>query len=74
VHTTDTRVPAGEPLGAVDEPGIRAPERDRHDCPVTRDFDNLTTVPKALLTTRITTIPDTRLPELCNALRAATGC
>lgn len=37
-------------------------------------FDNLTTVPKALLTTRMTTIPDTRLPELCNALRAATGC
>jgi mRNA interferase MazF len=37
-------------------------------------FDNLTTVPRALLTTRITAIPDTRLPELCNALSAATGC
>jgi mRNA-degrading endonuclease toxin of MazEF toxin-antitoxin module len=36
--------------------------------------DNVTTVPKALLTTRIATIPDTRLPEVCRALRAATGC
>lgn len=42
------------------------------DCALS--FDNLTTVPKSLLTTRITTIPDTRLPALCNALRAATGC
>ena len=37
-------------------------------------FDNLTTVPKALLTTRITSIGDARLPELCEALRAATEC
>jgi mRNA interferase MazF len=42
------------------------------DCALS--FDNLTTVPKPLLTTRIMTIPDTRLPELCSALRAATGC
>jgi mRNA interferase MazF len=42
------------------------------DCALS--FDNLTTVPKALLTTRITTLPDARLPELCAALRAATGC
>jgi mRNA interferase MazF len=42
------------------------------DCALS--FDNLTTVPKALLTTRITSIPDARLPELCDALRAATGC
>ena len=42
------------------------------DCALS--FDNLTTVPKALLTTRITTIADARLPELCAALRAATGC
>ena len=42
------------------------------DCALS--FDSLTSVPKALLTTRITTIPDTRLPELCSALRAATGC
>lgn len=42
------------------------------DCALS--FDNLTTVPIALLTTRITTVADTRLPELCDALRAATGC
>ena len=42
------------------------------DCALS--LDNLTTVPKRLLATRITTIPDVRLPELCNALRAATGC
>jgi mRNA interferase MazF len=37
-------------------------------------FDNLTTVPKALLTARITALPEARLPELCAALRSATGC
>jgi mRNA interferase MazF len=37
-------------------------------------LDNLTTVPKALLTTRITSLPEARLTELCNALRTATGC
>jgi mRNA interferase MazF len=37
-------------------------------------LDNVTIVPKAMLTARITSVPDTRLPELCNALRAATGC
>ena len=42
------------------------------DCALS--FDNLTIVPKPLLTGRITTIPDSRLPELCSALRAATGC
>jgi mRNA interferase MazF len=42
------------------------------DCALS--FDNLATIPKALLTTRITRFPDARLPELCDALRAATGC
>jgi mRNA interferase MazF len=42
------------------------------DCALS--FDNLTTVPKSLLTTRITSVPDGRLAELCDALRAATGC
>jgi mRNA-degrading endonuclease toxin of MazEF toxin-antitoxin module len=37
-------------------------------------FDNLTTVPKSLLTKRITTVPDARVAELGDALRAATGC
>jgi mRNA interferase MazF len=42
------------------------------DCALS--FDNLTSVPKALLTTRITSLPEARLDELCLALRAATGC
>ncbi len=42
------------------------------DCALS--LDNLTTVPRALLATRITTLPNARLPELCHALRAATGC
>jgi len=42
------------------------------DCALS--FDNLATVPKSLLTARITSVPDARVPELCDALRAATGC
>ena len=42
------------------------------ECALT--FDNVTTVPKALLTQRITEIPAARREELCAALRAATGC
>ena len=37
-------------------------------------FDNLVTVPKALLTERITRLPPTRLAELCVALDVAAGC
>ena len=42
------------------------------DCALS--LDNLTTVPKALLRRRVTTLPDAKLDELCRALRAATGC
>jgi mRNA interferase MazF len=42
------------------------------DCALS--LDNVASVPKALLTERITRIPDPRLDELCGALRAATGC
>ena len=42
------------------------------DCALS--FDNLTTVPKALLTERITAVPEARRDELCRALRAAAGC
>jgi mRNA interferase MazF len=42
------------------------------DCALS--FDNVTTVPKTLLTERITRVPDARLAELCGALRAAAGC
>jgi mRNA interferase MazF len=42
------------------------------DCALS--LDNLTTVPQAQLTMRITTLPEAKLSELCRALRAATGC
>ncbi len=42
------------------------------DCALS--FDTLVTVPKALLTERITTLRPERLDELCAALGAATGC
>jgi mRNA interferase MazF len=42
------------------------------DCALS--FDNLATVPKDLLTARITTLSDRKLSEACGALRAATGC
>jgi mRNA interferase MazF len=37
-------------------------------------LDHLTTVPKAMLTSRITSLDAGKLDELCRALRAATGC
>ena len=37
-------------------------------------LDNLRTVPRALLTTRITTLFGARMHELCHALALATGC
>lgn len=37
-------------------------------------FDNLLTVPKALLTKRITRLPPTRLAELCDAIDVAADC
>ena len=37
-------------------------------------FDNITTIPKALLTELITKLPMGKLEEVCRALRAATAC
>ena len=37
-------------------------------------FDTLATVPRALLTERITALEDEKLGEICRALRTATGC
>jgi mRNA interferase MazF len=37
-------------------------------------FDNLTTVPKALLTERITRLPASKLAQVCAALNTAAGC
>ena len=42
------------------------------DCALT--LDNVTSVPKAFLTERITELPEAKLEGLCGALRAATGC
>ena len=42
------------------------------DCALS--LDNITTVPKALLTERIVALDEPRLSALCAALRAATGC
>jgi len=52
-------------------------ELDRSDGmpqPCALTFDNVRTVPKAMLTKRITRIAVGRLPELCRALKVATGC
>jgi len=37
-------------------------------------FDNLTTVPSALLSEPITTLSAARMHEVCRALAIATGC
>ena len=37
-------------------------------------LDNVATVPKALLTERVTRLPEGKLDELCSALHTATGC
>jgi mRNA interferase MazF len=42
------------------------------DCALS--FDNLATVPKALLTERITALAPERVHELCAALDVAAGC
>lgn len=38
------------------------------------NFDNVLTVPKALLIERITRLPPARVAELCAALELAVGC
>jgi mRNA-degrading endonuclease toxin of MazEF toxin-antitoxin module len=37
-------------------------------------LDNVTAIPKALLTDRITRLGPAKLAELCKALNIATGC
>lgn len=37
-------------------------------------FDNLLTIPKALLTERICELPPERVSEICATLNVATGC
>ena len=57
-------IPTEVPLGPVE--GMPRP------CAVT--LDNLRTVPRALLTERITTLSGTKMHDLCAALNRATGC
>lgn len=42
--------------------------------PCALSFDNITTMPKALLTTRISRVSVEKLEEISRALRAATAC
>lgn len=42
--------------------------------PSALSFDNVTVMPKALLTDRICRLPIDRLDEICRALRIATAC
>lgn len=42
------------------------------DCAIS--LDNLRTVPKAMLTERITSLSGTQMHEVCTALDLATGC
>ena len=58
--------------GIPTEVALSADDGMPADCALS--FDNLTTVPKALLTERIAEVPVPRRDELCLALRAATGC
>lgn len=63
-----TRTVRGIPTEVALSQGDGMPD----DCALS--LDNLTTVPKALLTERITRLDPARLGELCAALRVATGC
>lgn len=42
--------------------------------PCALSFDNITTMPKALLTSRITRLSVGKLEEICRALGSATAC
>ena len=63
-----TRTVRGIPTEMLLGPGDGMPEA----CALS--FDNLTTVPKALLTQRITRLQPAKLAELCPALNVAAGC
>ena len=63
-----TRTVRGIPTEVLLGPDDGMPE----DCALS--FDNLTTVPKALLTERITRLTPAKLEDLCAALKVATGC
>lgn len=53
---------------------VQLDEDDGMPEPCALSFDNITTMPKALLTSRICRVSVERLEEICRALRAATAC
>jgi mRNA interferase MazF len=53
---------------------VKLDEDDGMPEPHALSFDNITTMPKALLTTRISRVSVEKLEEICRALRAATAC
>jgi mRNA interferase MazF len=58
--------------GIPTEVALSADDGMPEDCVLT--FDNLTTVPKLYLTSRITRLGPAKLAELCTALDVATDC
>lgn len=53
---------------------LRLDERDGMPAECAITLDNLRTVPKRMLTERITTLSGTQMHELCRALDIATSC
>jgi mRNA interferase MazF len=53
---------------------VRLDESDGMPTACALSFDNITTIPKALVVERITRLSAARLGEVCAALRVATGC
>ena len=68
VAVPTTRIIRGIPSEVVLDTDDGMPDR----CVL--NFDNLTTVPKSLLTERICRLSVDRLAEACRALLASTGC
>jgi mRNA interferase MazF len=63
-----TRTIRGIPTEVVLDQDDGMPER----CALS--FDNIVTMPKSLLTSRVCKLPVDRLQAVCQALQAATGC
>ena len=68
-----TVVPATRTIRGIPTEVLLGPEDGMPEACVL-SFDNVRTVPQALLIRRITTLPARRLGELCEALDRALGC
>jgi mRNA interferase MazF len=68
-----TVVPATRHVRGIPTEVALGPEDGMPDeCVLT--FDNITTVPKVLLTERIVRLPPAKIAQLCAALNIAAGC